>query len=292
MPEIYGTRSRKMEVTYDYYRIFYYAAKYKSFSQAATILMSNQPNVTRAIHNLESQLGCRLFIRSNRGAELTPEGERLYSHVAIAYDHLHAAELELENEKKLEQGTVTIGVSEIALHLLLLPVLGEFRRKYPKIRLPDFAVASTPAEVKKPLKAIPLLSFKEILVANAAYKDMFKEPVSLKKLVEYPFICLGKNTSTYDFYTRFFLEHGIAMTADTEAATIDQILPMVRQNLGIGFIPEPLAQEVIEQGIVIQVPLLEEPPVREICFVEDKSSPHSMAANVLKEMLFQAGEKE
>ena len=193
--------------------------------------MSNQPNVTRAIHNLESQLGCRLFIRSNRGAELTPEGERLYSHVAIAYDHLHAAELELENEKKLEQGTVTIGVSEIALHLLLL-------------------------------------------------------------LVEYPFICLGKNTSTYDFYTRFFLEHGIAMTADTEAATIDQILPMVRQNLGIGFIPEPLAQEVIEQGIVIQVPLLEEPPVREICFVEDKSSPHSMAANVLKEMLFQAGEKE
>lgn len=86
--------------------------------------------------------------------------------------------------------------------------------------------------MKKPLKAIPLLSFKEILVANAAYKDMFKEPVSLKKLVEYPFICLGKNTSTYDFYTRFFLEHGIAMTADTEAATIDQILPMVRQNLG------------------------------------------------------------
>ena len=28
MPEIYGTRSRKMEVTYDYYRIFYYAAKF------------------------------------------------------------------------------------------------------------------------------------------------------------------------------------------------------------------------------------------------------------------------
>ena len=32
----------------------------------------------------------------------------------------------------------------------------------------------------------------------------------------------------------------------------------------LGLIPEPLAQEVIEQGIVIQVPLLEEPPVREI----------------------------
>ena len=30
-----------MEITYDYYRIFYYVAKYKSFSKAATILMSS-----------------------------------------------------------------------------------------------------------------------------------------------------------------------------------------------------------------------------------------------------------
>lgn len=81
MPEIYGTRSRKMEVTYDYYRIFYYAAKYKSFSQAATILMSNQPNVTRAIHNLESQLGCRLFIRSNRGGQSLHRREKGFIHM-------------------------------------------------------------------------------------------------------------------------------------------------------------------------------------------------------------------
>ena len=54
-----------MEITYDYYRIFYYAAKYKSFSKAAEILMSNQPNITHFMNNLENQLGCRLFIRSN-----------------------------------------------------------------------------------------------------------------------------------------------------------------------------------------------------------------------------------
>ena len=60
-----------MEITYDYYRIFYYAAKYKSFSKAAEILMSNQPNITHFMNNLENQLGCRLFIRSNRGVTLT-----------------------------------------------------------------------------------------------------------------------------------------------------------------------------------------------------------------------------
>ena len=42
MPEIYGTRSRKMEVTYDYYRIFYFVATYKSFTKAAEALNNNR----------------------------------------------------------------------------------------------------------------------------------------------------------------------------------------------------------------------------------------------------------
>lgn len=45
-----------MEITYDYYRIFYYVAKYKSFSKAANVLGSNQPNITKFMNNLESQL--------------------------------------------------------------------------------------------------------------------------------------------------------------------------------------------------------------------------------------------
>ena len=38
-----------MNISYDSYRVFYYAAKYKSFSQAAAALYNNQPNVTRII---------------------------------------------------------------------------------------------------------------------------------------------------------------------------------------------------------------------------------------------------
>ena len=112
-----------MEITYDYYRIFYYAAKYKSFSKAAEILMSNQPHITHFMNNLENQLGCRLFIRSNRGVTLTREGEKLYKHVTIAYQHFQLAELELANDKSLQSGIITVGVSEIALHLLILSLI-------------------------------------------------------------------------------------------------------------------------------------------------------------------------
>ena len=63
-----------MSLSYDYYKTFYYAAKYRSLSKAAAALLCGQPNVTKAIGNLEAQLGCTLFFRTGRGVTLTPEG--------------------------------------------------------------------------------------------------------------------------------------------------------------------------------------------------------------------------
>ena len=71
-----------MAVPYDYYRIFYYVAQHKSFTKAAEALGNNQPNITRCMNNLEQDLGCKLFVRTNHGVSLTPEGKRLYSRAA------------------------------------------------------------------------------------------------------------------------------------------------------------------------------------------------------------------
>lgn len=79
-------------MTLDYYRIFYYVAKYKSFSKAARMLDNNQPNITRCMNILESELDCKLLNRSHKGITLTPEGNTLYSHVSIAMKQLEDAE--------------------------------------------------------------------------------------------------------------------------------------------------------------------------------------------------------
>ena len=63
-----------MYVDWEYYKIFYYVAKYQNFTKAARVLGNNQPNITHSMNRLESQLNCVLFIRSNRGVTLTPEG--------------------------------------------------------------------------------------------------------------------------------------------------------------------------------------------------------------------------
>ena len=132
-----------MAISYDYYRIFYYVAKYKNFTQAANALMNNQPNISRSISNLEHELGCRLFVRSNRGVTLTPEGEKLYTRVAVAHRQLQAAEAELAKERSLQSGMISVGVSETALHVLLLSRIQEFHKAYPGIRIRISSV-STP----------------------------------------------------------------------------------------------------------------------------------------------------
>ncbi len=48
-----------MNINYEYYRIFYYVAKYRNFTQAAAALMNNQPNITRTIRKLRASSAVR-----------------------------------------------------------------------------------------------------------------------------------------------------------------------------------------------------------------------------------------
>ena len=100
-----------MDINFEYYKIFYYVAKYKNITKAAGVLKSNQPNVTRVIKLLESQLNCALFIREPRGLKLTEEGKRLYEHVEVACHHLFNAEAELSSLGEGLGGTIEIGVT-------------------------------------------------------------------------------------------------------------------------------------------------------------------------------------
>ena len=153
-----------MNVNLEYYRIFYYVAKYQNFTRAARALGNSQPNVTRAMNLLEQEIHCTLFIRTNRGVRLTPEGEKLYIRVSAAMEQLQNAEEELRDSSGLEHGSIAIGASETALNIYLLEKLRTFHMEYPGIRLKiynhstpqavqsekngeiDFAVVATPTE--------------------------------------------------------------------------------------------------------------------------------------------------
>ena len=293
------TKAKDMNVNFEYYKIFYYVAKYRNFTKAARVLGSGQPNVTRAMNCLEQEVRCTLFIRTNRGVKLTPEGERLYEHVAAAMVQLQAAETELTAGIGLENGSISIGASETALNIYLLDQLRAFHMEHPGIRLKiynhstpqairsiksgeiDFAVVSTPTNAEAPLRQIPLQTFRDILVGGRTFAALENQRLSLAQLQKYPLICLGRETMTWQFYRDLFLSHGLELHPDTEVATADQILPLVESDLGLAFLPESMAREALGQGRIVRIRLGENIPERQICMVYDRQHPLSAAAQRL-----------
>lgn len=299
-----------MNINFEYYRIFYYVAKYSNFTKAANALGNSQPNVTRAMNCLESAAQCTLFVRTNRGVRLTPEGEQLYTKVAAAVSLLQEAEEEMTESVRLNQGSIAIGASETALSIYLLEKLRRFHMEYPGIRIKiynhstpqavqgvksgeiDFAVVTTPTGAGEPLREVKLQSFREVLVGGKTFTALGSQQLSLAELQNYPFICLGKETMTYRFYYQLFLKYGLTIKPDTEATTTDQVLPLVKYELGLAFLPEPMARQAIEAHEVIPISLKEEIPERHVCMVYDSKRPMSMAAQRLKKILLDGESKE
>lgn len=289
-----------MNINYEYYKIFYFVAKYKNITKAATILNNNQPNISRTIKLLEHELGCHLVSRSNRGITLTPEGEKLYTHVKLAVEQLQIAEDEIIKTINMQKGSITIGVSETALHIIL-PVLSLFKKKHPDIHIRifnhlttqaldsiknghvDFSILASPLKATKPLKIYPIIKFKDILIGGPSFSHIKK--ISLKELSTYPLICLKEDTMTFKFYEAFFHTYNLILRPEFEATTTDQILLMIKNDLGIGFIPEIYVKELLVKKEVYQLPLLESIPKREICFIENEQYPLSIASKEFKSLL-------
>ena len=294
-----------MYLSLDSYRVFYYVAQYRSFTKAAQILYSNQPNVTRTIKNLENALGCRLFIRSSRSVQLTPEGEELFAHICPAMEQIRTGEETVLMHSSLQAGTISIGASEIALHRILLPALEPFRRAYPGIRLRifnsntqqavstlrerlvDFSLVTPPIQQSELFLQTELAAFSEVPVCGSAYADLAEETLTLEQLAASPLISLCKGTSTHQLYADWFQTQGLVFSPDIEAATADQILPMVRANLGIGFVPEHTASEAADDGSITILRLQDRPPERTIVLLKRKDTPLSVAAEKLEQILLQ-----
>lgn len=283
-----------MTVSYDAYRVFDAVARAGSFTRAALELNTGQPNVTRAVGNLERALGCVLFVRTKHGAALTPEGEKLHAHIAIAVRHIQAGESEIAAAKSLENGVVSIAASENALRGCLLPVLKAMREKHPKLRLrvancssdqgidalndgtADLAVVTTPFDLPANMDSVLIKTFRETAVAGRAFAHLADAPLTFSDLARYPLICLNEKTATHRFYADLFARNGAAFSPAVEAATSDQIPPLVESNLGIGFVSRDFLTDAT--GVVS---LRIDVPEREIRLLKRRDKPLSLTARTL-----------
>ena len=90
---------------------------------------------------------------------------------------------------------------------------------------------------------------------------------------------------TYRFYKDLFSSHGVELEPDTEVATADQILPLVKCELGLSFLPKSMTKEALEKKEIVRIPLKDQIPQRHICLVYDNKYPISLAARQLRKRI-------
>jgi DNA-binding transcriptional LysR family regulator len=113
---------------------FVQAAEHLSFVSAGRSLGISASAVGKNIAKLEESVGTRLFHRTTRRIALTEEGAAFYQRCRRILDDLRDAEAMLSDAKRVPRGRLRVSVPTIG-YRFLLPVIPEFRRRYPDIEL-------------------------------------------------------------------------------------------------------------------------------------------------------------
>jgi len=109
--------------------------QHRSFGRAAESLHVTQPSFSRAIAALETQLGARLFERSNRGVSPTPVGIDLLIRARRLLAEAAGLRDALDEYRQLRSGRVAIGAGPYALDLSVIETVVRLVKQYPRLQI-------------------------------------------------------------------------------------------------------------------------------------------------------------
>jgi len=116
-------------------RYFLAADEHGSFTAAARALYVAQPSLSEQVRQLEAELGVDLFVRAGRGIALTEAGRAFRPEAARVLDGIGRARDAVRDVRELRGGTLSFGMYGTASGFLIADLVGDFRKRYPDVRL-------------------------------------------------------------------------------------------------------------------------------------------------------------
>lgn len=240
-----------MDIDLDLYKIFYTVAKHKHMTKASEELYISQPAISQSIKKLEQQLGGTLFIRSNKGMELTSEGKMLFDHIKGALELINNAENEFSSFKCLDKGEIKIGCSSTLTKLVLLEAVKEFHNDYPGVKVTiindltnnlinslklgklDIVIFNESNIKESNLSLTKIRELKQGFIYN---KDYFKDDIkTLSELNNYPLILQKEESNSRKLLDYLTMKKGVKLVPSMEVVSQDLITEFTNIGLGIGF---------------------------------------------------------
>ncbi len=274
--------------------VFLTVAREGRFSRAAEKLHRTQSAISQTIQKLEQDVGEPLLDRSSRGGLLTDAGKVLLDYAERLLNLRVSAQEALVELRELQKGKLAIAANEFTA-LYLLPVLAEFLRLHPMIRvmvqrslgshIPDDVLAHNcelgmlTYDPQEPLLRSTIVYLDELIFVVPPQHPLAKETqVSIRQLGTESFVAHIVPSPYREKVIQAFKQHKTPLHMDIELPTLQAIKTFVAMGNGVALLPEISVESELTRGELVRIPVKELRLHRKLRLIYRKSASLSHAA--------------
>jgi LysR family cys regulon transcriptional activator len=228
-----------------------------NLTEAAHALFTSQPGVSKQIKELEEELGVDIFERRGRRfIGLTEPGKavlKIVERLLEEADNLKRVGAEYADR---DSGSLTIATTHTQARYALPPVVAEFRRRYPKVKLAiqqgkpqqivemlergdaDIGIATEALDDSPALLALPGYEWWHTVVVPAGHPLVAEQRLSLEALARWPIVTYSAEFTGRSHIDEAFAARGLAFEVVLTGIDSDVIKTYVELGLGVGIIAE------------------------------------------------------
>ncbi len=248
--------------------LFAAVARRGSFAAVAKDLEVDPSSISRAIAELEREIGVRLFQRSTRRMTLTEAGDLYLARIEPLVQELSQAREAALGIAGAARGLLRLSASVTFGQRKIVPLLPEFRRLHPELRLDcvftdanvdlvadriDLAIRLAPT-VEGDLIAAKLMDTRYQVVASPDYLARHGAIARPSDIAFHR--CLLFNLKVYRSRWRFRAADGrieeVAIAGNVTLTPAGSLLDAAVAGLGPALLPDWLVEDAVEQGLLVR----------------------------------------
>jgi DNA-binding transcriptional LysR family regulator len=274
--------------------VFLTVAREGRFSRAAEKLFRTQSAVSQTIRKLEEELGEPLFDRTSREGVLTDAGQVLQEYAEKLLNLRSDAREALVELRELHAGRLVIAANELTV-LYLLPILAEFRRLHPMIKIvvqralgshiPDdllrhsVEIGVLTYDPQEPLLHSVIVYLDELaFVVPPSHPLASAKQVSIKQLGAESFVAHIVSSPYREKVIQAFRRHKTPLHMDVELPTLQAIKRFLVTGNGVALVPEISVEGELARGELVRIPVKELQLHRKLRLIYRKEASLSHAA--------------
>lgn len=249
------------------FQAFVEVVRQGGFSAAARAINATQSTVSKTVRQLEDELGLTLLDREVSPPRLTSAGEIVYRRALAMLTEKDDMLTELGELRGLKRGLLRLGLPPIGSSVLFAPVFAAFTKLYPDIDIQlvehgskrleevllagdvELAASLLPVEESFEWQAVRCEPVVALLPASHSFVDDGGIPLS--DIASLPFILFESGFALNQIILDAFNQRGLFPNVAVRSSQIDFIVELVAAGMGIGFLPQMIAEQRKHPGVRI-----------------------------------------